>query len=424
MGAALKPVFALLLAGSIFLIGNGLQTSLVPLSAELHGIAKPVIGVIGALYFVGFGAGCLVGPSMLQRVGHVKVYGAMTALGGGAAAFYVLSADPVMWAVLRMITGFAFAILYMVIESWLNEIATNENRGTIFSTYTFLNLTVVTAGQSMIVLADPTAPTLFAINAGLVTFAALPLLLSNTAQPSMVETSKLRMKLLFQKSPAGVMGGLAVGLGNGAFWSLAPNFGLGVGLDVNGIAIFMALGVLAGALGQVPLGRLSDKLDRRLVIMGASAITAAACLFMGLVAAPGVTIMAGMVWFGLFAFPVYGLCVAHVNDRVAPGQFVGAASAMLLLYAVGAVAGPIIAAFVMQLMGASALFLYIGTVYAALVVLVLVRVGFRRPVDEGEREDYLPVPRPSPAAAMLDPRGDDGKSEEVDLPILDAEEAS
>ncbi|MEN8722363.1 MAG: MFS transporter [Alphaproteobacteria bacterium] len=418
MGAALKPVFALLFAGSIFLVGNGLQTSLVPLSAELHGINKPVIGLIGALYFVGFGAGCLVGPSLLQRVGHVKVYGAMTALGGGAMAFYVLSADPALWAVLRMITGFAFAILYMVIESWLNEIATNDNRGTIFSTYTFLNLTVVTAGQSMIVLADPTAPTLFAINAGLVTFAALPLLLSNTAQPSMIEINPVRMKLLFQKSPAGVMGGVAVGLGNGAFWSLAPNFGLGIGLDVNGIASFMALGVLAGALGQVPLGRLSDKLDRRLVIMGASISAMFACAFMGMIAVPGTTIMAGMVWFGLFAFPVYGLCVAHVNDRVAPGQFVGAASAMLLLYAVGAVAGPIIAAFVMEWMGASALFLYIGGVYGILVLLILVRVGVRSRVEEEDREDFVAVPRPSPAAAMLDPRGADGDSEEVDLPII------
>ncbi len=424
MGAALKPVFALLLAASIFLIGNGLQTSLVPLSAELNGITKPVIGVIGGLYFVGFGAGCLAGPGLLRRVGHVKIYGAMTALAGGAAAFYTLAADPVLWAVLRVVTGFSFAILYMVIESWLNEIATNDNRGTIFSTYTFLNLTVVTAGQSMIVLADPTASTLFAINAGLITFAALPLLLSNTAQPSMVETGSVRMKLLFRKSPVGVIGGLAVGLGNGAFWSLAPNFGLSVGLDVEGIAAFMALGVLAGALGQMPLGRLSDKVDRRLVIMGASVMTVGSSLFMGLVAQPGPTIMAGMVWFGLFAFPVYGLCVAHVNDRVEPGQFVGAASAMLLLYAVGAVVGPVVASLLMARAGGAVLFLFVGTIYAVLVVLILIRIGMRSAVDDDHREDFIAVPRPSPAAALLDPRGEEGEAEEVSLPILEPHEGA
>lgn len=424
MFTALRPVTALLFAGSIFLIGNGLQTSLIPLSAELNGINKPVIGVIGGLYFIGFGAGCWFGPGLLRRVGHVRIYGAMTALGGGAAAFYILSADPALWAVLRMITGFSFAILYMVIESWLNEIATNENRGTIFSTYTFLNLTVVTAGQSMIVLADPTAPTLFAINAGLIAFAALPLLLSNTAQPAVVEENPVQMRLLFQKSPAGVMGGLAVGLANGAFWSLAPNFGLGVGLDVDGIAIFMASGVLAGALGQVPLGRLSDKVDRRLVISGAALMTVCSAVFMGLVAAPGPTILAGMVWFGLFAFPVYGLCVAHVNDRVDPGQFVGAASAMLLLYAVGAVMGPVIAALVMEQFGASALFLYIGTIYASLVLLILMRVGLRKPVDDANREEFVVVPRPSPAAALLDPRGEDGDSEMISINLIDTDQVS
>lgn len=422
--AALRPVIALLLAGGIFLIGNGLQTSLVPLSAELQGIAKPVIGIIGGLYFVGFGVGCVVGPRLLLHVGHVRAYGAMTALAGGAAAFYAFSPDPILWAILRVITGFGFAILYMVIESWLNEIATNENRGTIFSTYTFLNLTVVTAGQSMIVLADPTAPDLFLINAGLITLAALPLLLSNTAQPVMLEVSRIKMRALFQNAPAGVMGGLAVGLGNGAFWSLAPNFGLGIGIDITGIAAFMAVGVLAGALGQLPLGRLSDQIDRRLVIGGASLMAVFASAFMGFVAAPGWTILAGMALFGLFAFPVYGLCVAHVNDRVSAGQFVGAASAMLLLYAIGAVIGPITASIVMEFMGASALFLFIGVIYSGLLILILLRVGMRPRARDTQREDFVAVPRPSPAAAMLDPRGDDGKQEEIDLPVWGDESAN
>ncbi|MGB0920463.1 MAG: MFS transporter [Alphaproteobacteria bacterium] len=407
---ALKPVFALMLAAAIFLMGNGLQTTLVPLAAGLNGVGELRVGMIGSLYFIGFAAGCLSGSALLARTGHPRAYAAMTALAGAAAVLYTSAPDPFFWAGLRMATGFAFAILYMVIESWLNEVATNKNRGTIFATYTFMNLTFVTLGQSMIILADPTAPVLFAVNAVLIILAAIPVLLSNAPAPAPIKASPIRLGVVFRAAPAGVLGGLAVGLGNGAFWSLAPNYSLQMGLDVDGIALFMAIGVLAGAAGQIPLGRLSDLSDRRRIIAGAATAAALAALYLGLFVGVGPTsmtgIMAGICVFGFFAFPVYALSVAHVNDRVEGGGFVEAAGAMLLLYAGGAVVGPILAATAMKYFGATVLFQYIAAVYGLLVLGLLARIGSRRAAPEGEREAFVAVPRPSPAAGMLDPRAE------------------
>lgn len=409
---ALKPIFALMLGSAIFLMGNGLQTTLVPLAGSLTGLSDQMIGIIGSLYFVGFAAGCVAGPFLLQRVGHVQAYGAMTALAGGAAVLYGLAAEAALWAILRMATGFAFAILYMVIESWLNEIASNKNRGTIFATYTFLNLTVVTAGQSMIVLADPAGPALFAVNAGLITLAALPVLLSKAPRPAAVVATRLRLGNIFKASPAGVAGAVAVGLANGAFWSLAPNYGLQSGLDVDGIAIFMAVGVLAGALGQIPLGRLSDARDRRQVIALAAFAAAGAGLFLGVFANSGMLVMLGIAAFGFFAFPLYAVSVAHVNDRVTAGNFVEASGAMLLLYSGGAILGPSAASALMEALGARYLFVFTALVYGVLGLWVVMRIAARTRVAEAEQEDFVVIPpRVSPTAVLMDPR-----VEESDLP--------
>ncbi len=401
---ALKPVFALMLAAAIFLMGNGLQTTLVPLAAGMNGLADTTIGMIGSLYFVGFAAGCLFGARLLAQAGHIRAYAAMTAIAGAAAALYALSADEYLWGLLRMATGFAFAILYMVIESWLNEMATNENRGTIFAAYTFMNLTFVTIGQSMIALADPTAPILFAVNAVLITLAAIPILLSNAPMPAPIEASPIRIRMVFKNAPAGVMGGVAVGLANGAFWSLAPNYALQAGLNAQDIAIFMAIGVLAGAAGQIPLGRLSDQRDRRYVIAFAAGGAALAALYLGLFATPGKALLGGILIFGFFAFPVYALSVAHVNDRVKDGRFVEAAGAMLLFYAAGAIVGPLVAAYVMSKVGGAGLFQYIASIYAVLVLAVLSRIRARHAALPDNQEAFVAVPRPSPAAAELDPR--------------------
>lgn len=404
----LKPLTALMLGAAIFLLGNGLQTTLIPLAASLNGIPQTAIGLMGSLYFVGFAAGCWFGPRLIEGAGHVRAYAAMTAMAGAAAVLYAINADAVLWSVLRIVTGFGFAILYMVIESWLNEVADNKNRATIFAVYTFLNLTVVTAGQSAITLADPKGPDLFTLNAVLIILAAVPILLSRSAPPQSVEApERLNFAGLFRQSPAGVMGAVAVGLANGAFWSLAPAYGLATGLDIDGIAIFMAVGVLAGAAGQLPLGRLSDKSDRRLTIAIVAACAVVTGLYLGLFAGEGLHQIIGMAAYGFFAFPLYGLSVAHVNDRIKAGGFVQAASALLLMYSAGAMIGPFAASTAMDIFGGPALFLFCAGIYGGLLVLVLLRIGIRPEVPEEDRSEFVAVPRPSPAAAILDPRSDD-----------------
>ena len=275
MKKALAPVAALLIGVSILLTGQGLQGTLLPVRASLEGFSTIAIGVMGGAYFLGFTLGCLKSGELVKRVGHVRVFAAMTALASASPLLHGLVLNEWVWGLLRMLSGFCFAVLYVVIESWLNERATNENRGVIFSTYALITLTVLAAGQMMTLLYDPFDMQLFAIASVLVSLAAIPVVLSTSPSPEPPQSVDVKIRQLFRISPAGALACLATGLTNGAFWSLAPVFTAAVSDDASLAAWFMTSSVLGGALAQWPLGLLSDKLGRRKVLSAAAAASAA-----------------------------------------------------------------------------------------------------------------------------------------------------
>ena len=387
--SALAAVGALLVSTAILLMGNGLQGTLIPVRGNIEQFAAYELGLLGTGYFAGFTLGCVFGPMLLRRGGHIRTFMAMASVASVLALLHAMLLDPIMWSVFRGLTGFCFAVLYVVIESWLNEKAPNEQRGTIFSIYSVINLTVITAGQMMIGLGDPAAFGLFAVASVLVSLATLPVAFTTSSAPATPPFVMPNVFELYRNSPVGFGGCLAIGLGNGAFWTLAPVFAQDRGLDVAGVGLFMSAVVVGGALLQWPLGSLSDRTDRRYVIILTSLIGAAAALVMSL--APGVEGMWLMVVgaaYGAGALPLYALVVAHANDHARPEDMVKMSSGLLLTFGAGAAVGPLIASFAGTLIEGETLFLYTAFVHGALIAFVVWRIRKRGIISDEERISF------------------------------------
>ena len=387
----LISVAPLLLGVAILLTGQGLQGALLPVRANLEQFSTLSIGLMGGAYFLGFTVGCLRGTRLVRRVGHIRVFAAMTAAASAMPLLHGLWQEDSLWWLLRFLTGYCFAVLYVVIESWLNELSDNETRGEVFSAYTLITLTVTAAGQQMLMLYDPMDMALFAATSALVSLAAIPVVLSVSPTPSHGETdSRLDLRRLFRISPAGALGSLAAGFSNGSFWSLAAVFVGAYSGEVAHVAWFMSAAVLGGALGQWPLGRWSDRVDRRWVLAFAALVgTVVSVLIFLFFSELDIAwfLALGAAW-GAVAFPTYAVSVAHSNDYARKGEFVMISSSMLLMYGVGAVIGPLLASVVMSLFGGGGLYLFIAVVHALLLAYVLVRLSRRAPTAEEEHSDF------------------------------------
>lgn len=384
MNKVLAPVAALLVSVSILLAGQGLQGTLLPVRASLEQFPTLAIGAMGATYFLGFTVGCLKGGELVRRVGHVRVFLAMTAVASASPLLHVLLISPMSWGVLRFMTGFCFAVLYIVIESWLNDCADNTNRGVIFSTYSMITLTVLAVGQMMMLLYVPTGFELFIIASVLVSLGAVPIALSTSPSPAQPHTVSIDVARLYQISPSGTVGCLVSGLANGAFWALAPVFASKVGKDVNLAAWFMTSAVIGGAMAQWPLGLLSDRAGRRKVLVGVGVAGCFAGLALYILADSmqfATAIMLALIW-GAFAFPLYVISVAYTNDHAEPTEYVMVSSGLLLMYGLGATIGPLIASFVMTESNPGGMYAFTALVHLALVLFVAVRFLRSRSVAE------------------------------------------
>jgi len=401
---------------AILLTGQGLQNTLLPIRADIEAYSPLAIGGMGSAYFLGFLLGCVLGPYLVRRVGHIRTFAALAATASAAPLMHAVIVEPITWALLRMITGFCFAGLYMVIESWLNERATATTRGGILATYNIVNLTALMGGQAILAFMNPENFAVFAVASILLSIALVPVSLTTTSQPAPIESVRLDVKRLWDVSPVGVSAALAVGLANSAFWTLGPVFAGEQGFDVPGTALFISVVIIGGALLQWPLGRLSDHMDRRQVVLAGFAIAGLAGLYLFLAGSgmlgggmrSHIPILVGGFFFGAFAMPTYAVAVAHLNDRLQENEFVTAAGGLLLVYGVGSMAGPMIAAIVSQVVGIAGIFAYTFAIHLATTTFVAFRIGVVRRGAPEHRMEFVNVVRTSPEGLALDPRADDG----------------
>lgn len=398
----IRTTWTLLLGIAILMLGHGLQGTLLGVRASMEEFSTAVTGVVMSGYYVGLLLGSFSAPHLIARVGHVRVFAALLSLGSTAVLFHALFVYPVAWFLMRLLTGYCFSGAFIVAESWLNGTSTNETRGQLLSLYMVVQMGGLAAGQFLLSLADPTGFALFILVSVLISLASVPMLLTAAATPAITAPREMGLLTLYRISPLGVVGIIGVGMAHSGLYAMGPVYAAEVGLPVAAISAFMAVIILGGVLFQFPIGRLSDRFDRRWVIVAVTLATAVAALPPVLLAGlPGSSLFPGFFLIGGLTLPLYAVCVAHTNDFLSPEQMVGASSALILAYGIGAAAGPTLTALFMQMAGPAGFALFEAVMHAAIGLFALYRMTRRPTVPAEERGPHMALPAPSAVVTPL-----------------------
>ena len=375
----LRSVASLLLSFGLLLMANGLFGTLLGVRAAGAGFSTLVVGVIMAGYFVGLLAGGRYAVHIVARVGHIRAFAAFASIMSTSALMHAMWADPVAWFVLRMMAGFCMAGMILVTESWLNERAVNETRGQVLAFYMITNYFAAGCGQFLLPLGDPAQFELFSVASIIFSLALVPVLLTKAAAPRPAAPQIMKIRDLYTISPMGFMGVLSAGLCNAAFYAMAPVFSTRIGLTGSEISIFMASAIMGGLLLQWPIGKLSDRVDRRWVLAATTLLTAGACAGLVFFAPQGATtpLFISAAIYGSISFTVYSVSAAHINDFADKERLIQIATGMLITYGIGASVGPIIAALTMSYVGPAGLFMYLGTISGLLGIYAIYRMTRR-----------------------------------------------
>lgn len=392
MLAAIKSAWALFVGLGMLMMGNGLQNSLLGIRAGQEAFATEATGLIMACYYVGLLAGAVVTPKVVGNVGHVRTFAALASTASTAALVHAVFVDPWAWGAMRMVTGFCYAGLYVVAESWLNDRATNETRGTLLSVYMVVVLGGLAASQFLLNLADPGSFVLFVLASVLVSMALVPIAVSVVPTPDFTAPEPLGLRALYRTSPLGTIGALGTGTANGALFAMAAVYAGSIGLTVSQIAIFVSANIVGGMAFQWPIGRLSDKLDRRRVLTAVTFAASLAALAAAMVSrGEPVALYAMMFLLGGMSFPMYSLCIAHTNDYLTPKQMVSASGSLMMVGGAGAIFGPIIVSLLMRNMGSDGFFVCVAAVHFAIGLFALYRMARRAPLPLAEQSASVPV---------------------------------
>jgi MFS family permease len=401
----LVAVASLLVSTSLLLIGQGMQLTLLPLRASANGLPDFLIGVSASCYFLGFIVGCFGIPSLIARVGHIRSFSVLTAIMISAILCLEMLDDWLFLMALRFLTGVAISGLYSVIESWLNSQATTESRGRILATYTFILLLSMALGQLLINVGPIESSTPFTLAAVFLALAIIPVGLTSRLAPAPLVSARIRFSLLYRRSRSAFAGALLSGLVVGSFWSLAAVFARGYSQSQADISWFISVAILGGALLQYPIGWLSDRIDRRLVLL-------LLCVGGGLGSA-AVALSTQQSWhlvtvflFGAMVMPIYGISLATAADVAQADEFVEIGTSVLLLNSIGAVSAPLFLGKLMTEVGATALFWSFGALCALFAVYVAVQIRDARQVSVAEQLPFsAAASEVAPASFDLDPRG-------------------
>jgi MFS family permease len=384
--------------------------------AEEH-FSLLALGLIGTGWSVGFVAGSIAVPMIVRKVGHIRAFSVMAAIGTVTILLNLLWINDVGWIVLRALSGFCFAGAAMIVESWLNEVADNKSRGTIFSIYVTINLTASTVGQMAMSLTGTAGYLPFVIGAISFICAILPTAMTSSPQPRPLTSAKLDLPLLIKTSPVAAVAAFCCGMANGAFGTLAPVYGYEQGLDSAGIALLFAIAAIAGAVAQIPFGRLSDRIDRRLVMIGLAAGAAVVGLLMVIInPSAGWLMYVLFALYGLAANPLYPIAVAHANDFARDGDFAKIAGGMLLILGTGLAIGPAIASVLMSNIAPMALFIITAIFHAVVAGFAYLRMRVRKSRDAADRAPFQPMANDrqgTPESIVLDPRADNDADDDM-----------
>ncbi len=396
MIAAIFGVWAVIVSISLLMSGSALQGSLLGLRAPLAGFPDLVTGIIMSSYYFGFVFGALAVPRLVERVGHIRVFTALASLASISALGHAVLVDAAVWAVLRILTGFCNIGLFIIAESWLNDRSTNETRGQLLGVYMIAMSGSMAIGPLLLNVADPAGPVLFMTASILVSMAVVPVSLTTYPAPHFENPARLGVVELVRSSPLGVAGCFTNGATSGALVWLASLYGTGLGMDIAHVSFFTAATIVGGMILIWPVGRLSDRFDRRKILTIVAFTGGGAAFLAALFAGPDplVQIIAVAI-VGCFVTPLYSLSIAHTNDHLQPDQMVAASSGLLLAAGIGGILGPTAAGAMMQLAGPAGYFWFPAITMALLGGFALFRMTRRGPVPMDEQRDFVTVLRTS-----------------------------
>ena len=401
----------LLVAVALLMAGNGLTGTLLGVRAGLEGFGPAVTGIVLAGYYLGFLAGSLLTPATIRRVGHVRVFAGLASLASAVVLIHVVRPDPHPWFLLRALSGLCISGLYVVAETWLNGAVTNASRGMVLASYMVAVTGGLAIGQLFFSVADAAGFAAFVLASVLVSLAVVPVSLATVRAPQVAEPRLLRLREVLAAAPLGPVAAALSGFSGAAMLGAGTVYAVEAGLGRGGTATLLTASVVGGLVLQVPLGRWSDRTDRRRVVVAVGLLGALAAVGAALVGpdhpaalAPLTAVAGGM------AFPLYSLSVAHLNDYLETESVVGAGARMIMVNGVGAVAGPIVGAAAVAGFGPGALFVVIATAHALVACFALWRMTRRAAVTEDERAHYVALPATAgPTIAMLQ----EGAAEEL-----------
>ncbi|ATW04731.1 MFS transporter [Sphingorhabdus sp. YGSMI21] len=393
MTTRLIPLSALLLGSLFLLIAGGINGLILPLRGSEEGFSAFSLGLLGTGWAAGYVLGCLYTPLLVSRVGHIRVFGTLAATAAIAILLSAMFPSPWSWIPLRAVSGFCFAGAAMIVESWLNEEVDSSIRGRVFGTYTMINLVGTTGGQMILIGADISTAWFFMLAAIFYCLALIPTTISSNRAPSPLFEVKLNIPQLWRNSPVAVFAVLMIGISNGSFGALAPVYANNIGLDVTAIVLFCSVPILAGALSQIPVGRASDRSDRRKVLIFLALVAMAADgAFIFLRPDTGIANILISALLGAAIFAMYPIVVAHANDHADPGQFIQTSGGLLMVFGIGSIVGPFIAGLALTFFGPMALFSTLFAAHLSIVLFALLRVWRREQVDAEDKASFQNIP--------------------------------
>ena len=388
--SAIRQSWPLFLGMGVLMLGAGLQSTLLSLRATLEGFPTPVTGVIMSCYYVGYVVGTIIAPPLLRRVGPIRVFAALAAVASVAILIQGLFVNPATWGAMRGVSGVCFAAIYVVAESWLNDLASRSNRGRLLAVYMVVLYVGLGAAQFLLLLSDPRSPASFMLVSVLISLAMVPIVISAQPLPKPTVPRKVRILELYRDSPLGVVGVIASGLIASIIFSMGPVYARLSGMDTMRVATFMAVSILAAVTTQYPVGRLSDRMDRRTVIAGVcTLIMLIATSIAAFPSMPHAMFLILATLFSGFALTLYSLSVSHVNDKLEPAQMVAASSTLLLLNGSAAAIGPALAGSLMAAFGPNAYFSTLAALAGALAIFDLWRKVRRNPVPPSKKGSFV-----------------------------------
>jgi len=378
-----------LFLGILFIgLGNGLQGTLSSWRADFEGFSVLTTGLIMSGYFIGQLVSSILAPKQIKKTGQIRTYAAYASIASTAILIQILFIEPPVWFVARFLSGFCIAGIMIIVEGWLNSISSNENRGQIFSIHMIVVWTGLALGQGLFAVDDPSGVSLFLLASILLSVSLIPILLTEIKAPESDVQESLGLRALWKASPAGVATIGLSGLASAGFFGVGTIYAVKAGLSVSETALFMTLFIGFGAASQWPLGWLSDKIDRRKVILLCCASVICICIILTSFEFTSKILLILSALVGACTLPLYSLGVAQANDRLEPKQMISASGTIVLVFSVFAALGPLTMSYFLELFEMFGFMLYMGIVHMVIAVTVIIMMMINKNVDESEQTDF------------------------------------